>query len=80
MNELYELREKFAHLVQVSEIRMVQADNMAMSPAKGRTCLGLHFTWYRKANEVLAVLPTIESALAKYNVRPHLGKMFKMSG
>lgn len=80
MNELFELRSHFAHLVQVSELRMCAADNMPMSPAKGRTCIGLHFTWYRKQEEVLAVIPLIEKTLSKYNVKPHLGKMFVMSG
>ena len=80
MNELYELRSHFAHLVQVSELRMALGDDMPMSPVKGKTCIGLHFTWYRKADEVLAVLPLIEKTLVKFNVKPHFGKMFSLSG
>lgn len=29
---------------------------------------------------MLAAIPHIEKVLAKYNVKPHLGKIFKMSG
>lgn len=80
MNELYEVRSKFAHYVLVTECRMVKKDNLPMSPAKGKTCVALHFTWYRKPEEVLVMLPVIENILVKYNAKPHLGKMFVMSG
>ena len=80
MEELYTIKDKFVHLVQISEIRMAFGDDLPMSPLKLKTCIGLHFTWYRKFEEILAVLPTLESTLAKYNVKPHFGKLFGMSG
>ena len=80
MNDLYEQRHHFNHLVQVTEIRMALGDDLPMSPLKGRTCIGVHFTWFRKHEEVLAVLPLIEKTLEKYTVKPHFGKIFEMSG
>lgn len=64
MNALYKIKDKFVHLVQVSEVRMALKDDLPMSPLKNKTCIGLHFTWWRKYEEILAVLPTIESTLA----------------
>lgn len=80
MEDLYTVRDKFAHLVQVSELRMATKDDMPMSPLKHKTCIGLHFTWYRKFEEILAVLPFLDDRLAKYNVKPHFGKLFAFSG
>ena len=52
-----------------------------MSPAKGTgDFIGIHFTWHRKFHQILKVLPKIEETLQKFNVKPHLGKLFKLSG
>ena len=52
-----------------------------MSPAKGTSAhIGIHFTWYRKHAQIVAVLPKIEATLHKFNVKPHVGKLFGMSG
>ena len=52
-----------------------------MSPAKGQEdTIAIHFTWYRKHDEIVEVLPYIEEALSKYNMKPHFGKIFEMSG
>lgn len=80
MNALYAIKDKFVHLVQVSEIRMAAKDDLPMSGLKNKTCIGLHWTWWRKYNEILAVLPIIESTLAKFEVKPHYGKVHEMGG
>lgn len=84
IEKLYENRRIFQHLVQVTEIRMVAADNMAMSPAKtdGKTkaFIGVHFTWFRKHDQIVKALPQIEKILEPYTVRPHFGKIFSLSG
>ncbi|XP_066928285.1 alditol oxidase-like [Clytia hemisphaerica] len=80
MEALYLIKDKFQHLVQVSEFRMVLEDNLPMSPAKHQTCIGIHFTWWREHDKILSVLPLIESTLSKFNVKPHFGKLFQMSG
>jgi len=65
MNALYDIRGVFNHLVQVTEIRMCAGDDIPMSPAKGSSAfIGIHFTWYRKYEQILEVLPSIEAVLS----------------
>ena len=81
MEELYKIRDHFLHLVQVTEVRMCKGDDIPMSPAKGSgDYIGIHFTWHRKFQQILNALPKIEKTLQKFNVKPHLGKLFKLSG
>ncbi len=77
---LERVREAFAHLVQVSEVRTVAADELWMSTAYGRPTIALHFTWLPDREGVRRVLPTIEEALAPFDPRPHWGKLSTMSG
>lgn len=58
---------------------MVCADNIPMSPAKHEAMVGIHFTWFRKYQEILNVLPSIEKVLAQFNAKPHYGKLFILS-
>lgn len=60
MEELYKFRHAFKHLVQVTESRMLAADDIPLSPAKGQAVIGIHFTWVRKHDEIMAVLPLVE--------------------
>jgi xylitol oxidase len=60
----------------VSEIRTVAADELWMSPMQGRETVGLHFTWKREPDAVLAVVARLEEALAPFGARPHWGKVF----
>jgi alditol oxidase len=62
--------------IMISEIRSIAADNFWMSPCFQQDSIAFHFTWKQKPNEVLALLPAIEAALAPFNVRPHWGKLF----
>lgn len=59
----------------VSEIRRVAADTGWLSPSQGRDSVALHFTFKRLPDEVAAVLPAIEAALAPFDPRPHWGKV-----
>jgi alditol oxidase len=72
------VRERFAPLVQVSEIRTVAADQLWLSTAYGRPSVALHFTWQPDWESVRRVLPTIEEALGPFDPRPHWGKLFTM--
>jgi hypothetical protein len=45
---------------------MVAEDDIPMSPARGKTVVGIHFTWKRMHNEVLQVLPLIEYVLERF--------------
>jgi xylitol oxidase len=73
------IRDRFAPLVQVSEVRTIAADELWMSTAFGRASVSIHFTWQPDWGGVRAVLPAIEAVLAPYEPRPHWGKLFKLS-
>ncbi|MDO9398183.1 MAG: FAD-binding protein [Herbiconiux sp.] len=63
------------HLL-VTELRAVAADGLWLSTAYRRESLAIHFTWMLRPDEVRAVLPLIEEALAPFAARPHWGKWF----
>lgn len=64
----------------VTELRTVAADELWLSPAYQRDVMVIHFTWRNDTGGVLGVLPHIEAALSPFDVRPHWGKAFTMSG
>jgi xylitol oxidase len=70
------VRETFAPLLMVGEIRTVAADGSWLSAASGRDSVALHFTWHPDQPAVEAVLPVLEAALAPFEARPHWGKLF----
>jgi len=63
------------HLL-ISEIRSIAADELWLSPCYQRDCIAFHFTWKQHTEEVMQLLPVIESALAPFQARPHWGKLF----
>lgn len=66
---------RLADVLFVGEIRTIAADDAWLSPSGGRDSVAFHFTWRRLADEVLAVLPLVEAALAPFDARPHWGKV-----
>ena len=70
------LRDRVGPHLMISELRMVDADLMWMSPCYKRPSLAIHFTWKQDWDSVRKVLPLIEKELAPYKVRPHWGKLF----
>lgn len=66
------------HLL-VSELRTIAADNFWLSPFYKRNSVALHFTWKQHTEDVMKLLPEIESALLPFEPRPHWGKVFTMS-
>ena len=66
-------------LLLISEIRTIAADTLWLSPFYEQDSIAFHFTWKPLGDEVLAVLPLIEAALAPFGVRPHWGKLFTLS-
>jgi len=74
-----QLREHFAALLQVSEVRTIAEDNLWMSPCYEQACVSIHFTWKKDWPGVRKVLPLIEDRLAPFTARPHWGKLFTMS-
>ena len=80
IKKLYGIRDKFLHLVIITELRMMARDGLPMSQAKNGPIVGIHFTMKREHEKILEVLPIIEGALAEFGVKPHFGKMFLFSG
>nr|WP_309688285.1 FAD-binding protein [Armatimonas sp.] len=72
------LRDKLAPHLMISEIRTIAADNLWLSPHYQRNSVAFHFTWHPHTEQVLALLPIIEEALAPFAPRPHWGKIFTM--
>jgi xylitol oxidase len=72
------VRDRFAALLQVSEVRTIAADELWMSTAFGRPSVALHFTWQPAWDAVRRILPIIEEALAPFEPRPHWGKAFTL--
>lgn len=72
------IRERFAATLQISEVRTVAADRLWMSTAYGRASAAFHFTWQPDWDAVRQALPLIEHALARFDPRPHWGKLFTM--
>lgn len=72
------LKDQLAPHLMISEIRTIAADTLWLSPAFEQESVGLHFTWHQHIPEVLALLPTLEAALAPFSPRPHWGKVFTM--
>ena len=66
--------------LQVSELRVVAADELWLSPCYKREALGIHFTWVHNMNRVVMIaLQLVEAALSPFRARPHWGKLFAMS-
>jgi xylitol oxidase len=70
------LRDRVVPLLQVTEIRTMAADGFWLSPSGAQDAVGIHFTWLPRQEEVEALLPVIEEALAPFDARPHWGKLF----
>jgi xylitol oxidase len=70
------ISDQFQHLLLVSEIRTVAADDLWMSTAYLRDSVAIHFTWVRDQAAVEQALLVIEAALAPFEPRPHWGKVF----
>ncbi len=69
------LGDRIAPHLTVTELRTMAADDLWLSPASGRDSLAIHFTWLNHPDEVFALLPVIEEALAPFAPRPHWGKL-----
>jgi len=69
------LGEQIAPALLISELRTVAADDLWLSTSTGRDSLCIHFTWKNLPDEVNAVIPHIETALAPFAARPHWGKV-----
>jgi alditol oxidase len=78
LRELARLSPLLAPVVQVSEIRTVDADDLWLSPCYDRASVAFHFTWVPDAAAVAPVLAAVEAALMPLHPRPHWGKLSSM--
>lgn len=76
LDALDRVRDAVRELLLVSEVRLVRADDLWLSPAFGRDSMAIHFTWQLDRPRVSALLPHLEECLAPFDPRPHWGKMF----
>lgn len=76
LQALLPLSDKLNKVLFVSELRYIAADNLLLSPACGQDVIAFHFTWKPDWPAVQPVLAEVQSALAPFHPRPHLGKLF----
>lgn len=79
ISEIYAMSDQISPHLLISEIRTIAEDDLWMSMAYGRPSVALHFTWKPDWPAVKKVLPVIEQRLARFDVRPHWGKLFTVS-
>ena len=79
LRELRRLGGAVSPLLLTAEIRTIAADTLWLSPFYEQDSIAFHFTWKPLLDDVLTVLPQIESALAPFGPRPHWGKLFTAS-
>ena len=79
IRELRRLAGAVSPFLLTSEIRTVAKDTLWLSPFSEQDSIAFHFTWKPLLDDVLTLLPQIESALEPFGVRPHWGKLFSRS-
>ncbi len=70
------LADRITPHLHIGELRTMAADSLWLSGAYETDAVGIHFTWKKEPDVVLALLPVIEEALAPFAARPHWGKLF----
>ncbi|BCB87745.1 D-arabinono-1,4-lactone oxidase [Phytohabitans suffuscus] len=79
LDALDAVRDRIAPVLQICEIRTIAADRLWLSPSYGRDSVAFHFTWVRDMAAVAPVVDVIEERLARFDARPHWGKVFAMA-
>jgi xylitol oxidase len=75
-HEILEIKNYIIPLLQISEIRTIAADALWMSMCYKQDSVAIHFTWKKDWDSVRQILPILEDRLAKFDARPHWGKLF----
>lgn len=78
LNVYFNMADRLAPILMISEIRTVAADDLWMSTAYQRDAVIIHCTWEQDWEGLQALLPDLEAALSPYEARPHWGKNFLM--
>jgi alditol oxidase len=69
------LADRIQPHLHVTELRTMAADDLWLSPTQGEDVLCIAFTWQKHPDEVQALLPDLEAAIAPFDARPHWGKL-----
>ena len=69
------IASRLAPVLQISELRTIQGDELWLSPAHGRDSVGFHFTWVKDMAAVRPVVAAVEEVLLPLGARPHWGKV-----
>jgi xylitol oxidase len=80
LTELRALGDRIDPHLHATEIRTCAADELWLSPAYRRQSVCFGFTWRNHPDEVAALVPVVEQALAPFQPRAHWGKLFAMDG
>ncbi len=64
-----------APALMVHEIRAVAADDLWLSPLRGRDSVVAHFTWKPDVARAMVAIRAVEDALAQWEPRVHWGKL-----
>jgi xylitol oxidase len=73
------LHEQISPHLLITEIRVIAADELWMSPCYKQPSVTIHFTWKQDWPAVSKLLPVIEKELAPFRSRPHWGKLFSIA-
>ncbi len=76
LDAVFQMRDRVAPVLQISEIRTIAADDLWLSPSYRRDSVAIHFTWVKDVDAVLPVIAEVEERLAPFEPRPHWGKLF----
>jgi alditol oxidase len=73
---MFGIGRRIAPALRISEVRTIAADDLWLSPARGRDVVGFHFTWISDESVVLPALDLVEATLEPFAPVPHWGKVF----
>jgi xylitol oxidase len=76
LKAINDLGDKWIQDLFISEVRTIAADELWMSPCYKRPSVAIHFTWKQNTENVMKLIPVVEQQLARFNPRPHWGKLF----
>jgi xylitol oxidase len=76
IHTLNQISGSLAPVTRISEFRVIQADELWLSPCYRQDTVAFHFTWVPDMATVLPVVTLMEQRLAPFAARPHWGKVF----
>ena len=75
MRAVQRIGDLIGPVLQVSELRVVAADDLWLSPSYHRDTVAMHFTWISDSGAVGPAISAVERELAPLGALPHWGKL-----